>query len=166
MDKTILITLNGHAKPYALDVAAHARLEQYLDGAATRLHADPDRAEILADLERGIGDRLAGLPGASGRLVSLADIDQVIDAIGAVDAGHDPILTSPTGPAAPHGPASGRRLRRIRTGQQLVGVCTGLSAYSEIRVDWVRTLFVLATVFSAGIFAVVYLALAFILPVA
>ena len=42
---------------------------------------------------------------------------------------------------------------------------TGLAAYSEIRVDWVRTIFFFATLVTAGLFTVVYIAMAFILPV-
>ena len=48
----------------------------------------------------------------------------------------------------------------------MAGVCTGLAAYAEIDVAWVRTLFVFATILTAGIFLLVYVALAFILPVA
>ncbi len=63
-------------------------------------------------------------------------------------------------------PTRTRRLLRITQGQQMAGVCTGLAAYAEVRVDWVRTFFVLATVFSAGLFGLVYVALVFIMPVA
>lgn len=87
-------------------------------------------------------------------------MDGVLDEIGAVDTGPDPAPND--APARPRG----RRLQRIREGQQLAGVCNGLAAYSEIRVDWVRTLFLVATVLTAGLFALVYIALAFILPVA
>ena len=45
-------------------------------------------------------------------------------------------------------------------------MCTGLAAYSEIDVDWIRTLFVLGTLVTAGILGLVYIAMAFILPVA
>jgi phage shock protein PspC (stress-responsive transcriptional regulator) len=48
----------------------------------------------------------------------------------------------------------------------LAGVCNGLAAYSDLRVDWVRTLFVFATLLTGGLFVVVYIAMAFILPVA
>jgi phage shock protein C len=44
-------------------------------------------------------------------------------------------------------------------------VCHGLAAYSALRVDWVRTFFVLATLVTAGIFRLVYIALALILLV-
>jgi phage shock protein C len=60
---------------------------------------------------------------------------------------------------------SSRRLYRIREGQQLAGVCNGLAAYAELPVDWVRTLFVLGTLVTAGLLGLVYIALAFILPV-
>ena len=48
----------------------------------------------------------------------------------------------------------------------LVGVCNGLAAYADIRVDWVRTIFVFATLVTGGLFVVVYIVMAFILPVA
>ncbi len=44
-------------------------------------------------------------------------------------------------------------------------MCTGLAAYAELDGAWVRTLFVFATVVTAGMFGFVYLAFAFILPV-
>jgi phage shock protein PspC (stress-responsive transcriptional regulator) len=59
----------------------------------------------------------------------------------------------------------GRRLYRIREGQEIAGVCNGLAEYSELRVDWVRTLFVLGTLVPAGWLGLVYIALALILPV-
>ncbi len=160
MDKTILVGLNGHTQQFKLDADAHGRLEQYLDGAAARLGDNPDRTEILLDLERSIGDRLAALPSADA-VIGMAQIDAVLEQVGDVDAGKEP-------PAQPAGgmPRRQRRLQRIRTGQQLAGVCNGLAAYSEIRVDWVRTLFILATILTAGMFGLVYVALAFILPVA
>jgi phage shock protein PspC (stress-responsive transcriptional regulator) len=159
MDKTIQITLAGHAGPYRLEEDAYDRLSDFLERAALRLHDDPDRAEVLGDLERSVGDRLAASMGSGDRLVTAADIDGILEAIGTVDTGHD-------APREEIGPAPrARRLRRIREGQQLAGVCNGLAAYAELRVDWVRTFFVLATLVTAGIFGLVYIALAFILPV-
>ena len=45
-------------------------------------------------------------------------------------------------------------------------MCAGLAAYAELDVDWVRTFFVLGTLVTAGILGLVYIALAFILPIA
>jgi phage shock protein C len=159
MDKTIAISLNGHPEQYRLEQEAYDRLKQYLDRAASRLEHDPDRAEVLGDLERSVGDKLASLLGSGDRLVTATDIDGILEEIGAVDTGRDPVADeTDTRPRARH-------LHRIREGQQIAGVCNGLAAYADLRVDWVRTLFVLGTVVTAGLFGLVYVALAFILPV-
>jgi phage shock protein C len=160
MDKTIVINLSGHPEAYRFTEGAYDRLAEYLDRAATRLQDDPERAEVLADLERSVGDKLAALLASQDRLVSVPDIDGVLEQIGAVDTGQEPSADERDRPPRR------RRLQRIREGQWIAGVCTGLAAYSEIRVDWVRTLFIFATLFTAGGFALVYIALAFILPVA
>jgi phage shock protein C len=160
MDKTIVIGLSGHAERYRLNQDAYDRLAQYLDRAASRLRDDSDRAEVLRDLERSVGDKLAVLIGSDDRTVSAADIDGVLEEIGAVDTGNDPV------PEERRVRTRARRLHRIREGQKMAGVCTGLAAYADLPVDWVRTLFVFATILTAGVFALVYVALAFILPVA
>ena len=160
MDKTILIRLGGQPTQYRLDEAAYDRLSGYLDRAKRRLQDDPDRAEVLADLERSVGDRLAAVVGSDDRSVTAAEMDGVLEAIGAVDTGTD------TGPEADDAPPKKRRLMRIREGQQVAGVCNGIAAYSELGVDWVRTGFILGSLVTGGILVVVYIALALILPVA
>ena len=49
MNKVISIHLRGHA--YQLEEPGYNRLRAYLDEAASRLASDPDRAEIIDDLE-------------------------------------------------------------------------------------------------------------------
>ena len=71
-----------------------------------------------------------------------------------------PSRLQPRGRAAPQA-----KLQRIRKGQEIAGVCNGIAEYSQIRVDWVRALFVLATLLTGG-FLIVYIILAFVLPVA
>lgn len=159
MDKTITIGLTGQAGRFRLDEDAYERLEQYLARAALRLGDDADRAEVVGDLERSVGDRLGELVGSGDRLILATDIDRILDEIGTVDTGHDP-ATEPAS-ALPRA----RRLRRIRDGQAVAGVCNGLAAYADLPVDWVRTLFVLGTIVTGGILGLVYIALAFILPV-
>jgi phage shock protein PspC (stress-responsive transcriptional regulator) len=160
VDKTFLIELNGHPEPYRLDANAYQRLERYLERAASRLRVDPDQAEILGDIERSVGDKLAALLASGDRLVTVADIDGVLEQVGAVETGPEPP------PAATVKPPRPRRLQRIRTSQKVAGVCAGIAAYSQLDVDWVRTFFLFATVLTAGAFGLVYVALAFILPVA
>src|SRR3954447_4315777 len=113
MDKTITVTLTGHADQYRLEQDAYDRLARYLDRAASRLQDDPDRAEVLGDLERSVGDRLDALVGPDDRLVTAVDMDNILEEVGAVDIGHEP----GSGQADPK--PRRRRLRRIRQGQQI-----------------------------------------------
>ena len=96
--------------------------------------------------------------GADDRNVTVGDITAVLAEVGAVG---DDDGRPTAGAERPHR----RRLYRIREGQQIAGVCTGLAAYSEIRIDWIRTIFVLLAVVSAGLFILVYFVIAFVLPV-
>jgi phage shock protein PspC (stress-responsive transcriptional regulator) len=160
MDKTVVISLNGHAGPFRLEGDAYDLLSHYLDRAAARLPDDSDRAEVLGDLERSVGDKLVALLGSEDRVVTAADIDGILEEIGGFDTDSE----QGTDEGMPR--RRGRSLHRIREGKQVAGVCTGLAAYTDLDVAWVRTLFVLATVFTAGIFAVVYIVMAFVLPVA
>ena len=159
MDKTIVVGLAGHPGRYRLDEAAHDRLEQYLDRAATRLHDDPERAEVLGDLECSVGDKLAVLLGSGDRVLTGPDIAGVLEEIGAIDTGHDPQS------AEDRPRPRARHLQRIRQGQQVAGVCNGIAAYAQLDVSWVRLGFLAATTATARVFAIVYFALAFMLPV-
>jgi len=162
MDKTVTVSLNGHAGQFRLEGDAYDELSRYLDRAAARLPADSDRAEVLGDLERSVGDKLvaklAATPGSEDRIVTAAEIEAILEEIGGFEGDDE------------QGTDLGvlrrlRRLRRIRAGQQLAGVCTGLAEYAEIKVSAVRTVFLFATVLTAGGFALVYAVLAFLLPV-
>lgn len=157
MNKTLLVGLTGHADQFRLDEAAYERLARYLERAEVRLQDDPDRGEVVGDLERSIGDRLAALPADD--VVNALEMEAILDRVGAVDTGRDPE------PDATGGPPRKRRLVRIREGQEIAGVCTGLAEYTEVRLEWVRWFVVLATIFTGGILGLVYVALVVILPV-
>lgn len=159
MHTVITVSLSGHAQPYRMHEDAYDALHRYLHSARVSLGGDPGQAEVIADLEQSIAEKLAGRQAPVDRVVSGADIDAVLAAIGPV-GGTD---NHPT-PLADR-PRGRRRLYRIHEGQEIAGVCTGLAAYAELRVDWVRTIFVLLTLVSVGLFLLAYIVLAFWLPV-
>jgi phage shock protein PspC (stress-responsive transcriptional regulator) len=162
MQKLTQVTLSGHASAFPLDEKAVSALQAYLDRAQARLAGSPDRDEVLRDLEQSIGDKLfaqmAGAGGVIQREAVLGVLEQIgnVEPVGAAALPFDAHLAPPPGR---------RRLCRIQEGQAFVGVCQGLSAYTSIRVDWVRSLFVILSVFTAGVPALIYLVLAFVLPV-
>lgn len=160
MQRTTMIGLAGHTDQFRLDEAADTRLSDYLARAAVRLRDDPDGAEVLSDLERSVGDRLRTLIGSGDRVITANDMDAILQAIGAVDTGQEPA------PDASGLQPRRRRLQRIREGQEVAGVCTGIAAYAEVDVDWVRTVVILGTLVTGGILGIVYIALVLILPIA
>lgn len=160
MNKVILIDLDGQDHPFRIHEDAYDALSAYLDRARAGLTHDPDRAEVVGDLERSIGAKLTDRLGASDRIVTGADIEAVLADVGPVGAGDERPAQ-----AASERPRGRRRLARIREGQDIAGVCTGLSAYSEIDLGWVRTIFFFAILLTGGLFLVVYVVMAFVLPV-
>ena len=160
MQTVIQISLSGHSRSFQLDEEAYRSLRDYLDRARSRLKRDPDRDEILRDLEQSIGDKLVSLLQADNRIVNRREIESIVDQIGAVDAG-----TADAASGAASTPERPRRLCRIDEGKWIAGVCQGLAVYSSIAVEWVRTIFIVVTLFTGGIPIVIYLILMFALPI-
>jgi phage shock protein C len=162
MQTVIQISLTGHSTSFQLDEDAYRTLSEYLERARARLRRDPDRDEILRDLEQSIGDKLVELLRAETRIVSRAEIGAILERIGSVETGNAEAAASAGAGGASERP---RRLCRIEEGKWLFGVCQGLAAYSSITVEWVRAIFVIVSVFTGGIPILIYVVLMFVLPV-
>src|SRR5271157_5700431 len=86
MNKVIIINLNGNA--YQLEEDAYDALRAYLDTARARLEGNPDRDEIIADIEQAIAEKFRGSLGANKSVVLLSEVKAVIAEMGPVeDAG-------------------------------------------------------------------------------
>ncbi len=153
------VSLSGHSTPFQLDEEGYQSLRSWFARARSRLKRDPDRDEILRDLEQSIGEKFVALLHSSDRVIDAAEVAAVLRQVGTVDL--DP-GNEPPRHASPFRP---RRLCRILEGKWFSGVCVGLAAYSSIDVDWVRAIFVIATIFTGGVVILIYLALMFVLPV-
>lgn len=157
MKTVIHVSLSGHPRTFQVEEEAYQALQAYLDRARARLSRDPDHDEVLRDLEQSIGEKLGKSLRGDDRVVSRKEVDVVLEEIGAVDTGNgDAAETTPFDRP--------RRFCRIEEDKWLFGVCQGLSAYSDISVDWVRAIFVIGAVFTGGAVILIYLALAFVLP--
>jgi len=156
MDAKVSLQLSGHAAAFPATPEAQASLRRYLDEARTQLREDPDGDEIVRDLEVSIGDRLVGLRD-QGDPVTGTQMAAILSEVGAI---------SPTRAQTPvHGATRGRFFCRITEGKWFGGICLGIAAYGEFRVDWVRTVVLLLTLFTGGILGLVYLVLLLVLPV-
>ena len=83
MQKVISINLNGNA--YHVEEAGYDALIAYLDTAQRQLRDNPDRDEILADLEQAIAEKCRRFLSAHKTVVSAAEVDQIIKEMGPVD---------------------------------------------------------------------------------
>jgi phage shock protein PspC (stress-responsive transcriptional regulator) len=165
MNKVIIINLNGNA--YQLEEDGYDALRAYLDAARSRLASNPDRDEIIADIEQAIADKFRALLGANKTVVLGREVQAVIKEMGPIDDGSGSPEPQPGAAAGPTPAgattANPRRLYKIKDGAMVFGVCNGLAAYVNLDVTLVRLAFVLLTVFW-GFGALVYIVMAILLP--
>ena len=154
----IAITADLGGATLQLDQAAFDRLQAWLDDAARALAGNPDRAEILADLELAVvvQCRRRLPPGQS--IVTLAELTPALEEIGAVQAPATP------GAEAPRG--SPRPLQQVSEGAWISGVCQGLAQYFGMDVTLLRVIAVVLLVVSGGTMVLVYAVMMFLLPYA
>ena len=167
MQKVISINLNGNA--YQLDESGYDVLRDYLAGAERALDGNPDRQEIIADLEQAIADKCGKFLAPHKSVVTAGEVEQIVREMGPVDAagpegtaaGNDPSTDAKHAAATEGRP---RRLFRIPDGAMIAGVCTGLAAYLSIDVALVRIAFALTAFFTKGLGIVAYVVMMFVVP--
>jgi phage shock protein PspC (stress-responsive transcriptional regulator) len=173
MNKVITINLGGNA--YQLEEDGYNALRTYLETAAARLQGNPDREEILLDIERAIADKFRTLLASHKTVVETKEVTSVLAEMGPIEAGAETNDSTNAKDAAgstnqqkteerkqgdswPH-----RRLYRIDEGAMLAGVCNGIGAYVGVDPTLIRLAFVfLAVIWGTGVF--VYIVLALVIP--
>ena len=151
MYKVITINLNGQM--FQIDERAYETLRVYLEQAEAQLGANPDKSEIVRDLEQSVAEKFTRQLDLARTIVSTADVDQVLQEIGPVDggAGHATSDASAAGRTAAGGHAP-KRLYQIRQGAMLSGLCNGIAAYFGLDPTFVRIAFVAAAIVEIAVF--------------
>ena len=160
MERVVTINLNGN--PYQLEVPAYDAVRAYLERAEATLADNPDNAEVVRDLEQAIAEKCGSYLSAVKSVITAAEMTKILEEMGPVEGGAEGAAQDAQASAAAG--ARPRRLYRIREGAQIAGVCAGLGAYFDIDVNWMRVLFLVATVLTSGFFILVYIAMMFIIP--
>ncbi|MGE0582050.1 MAG: PspC domain-containing protein [Steroidobacteraceae bacterium] len=172
MRKVTLASLGGNT--YQLEDGAHEAIAAYLERAARTLAANPDRAEILVDLEQAIADKCDTFLGKHKDVILTNEAMQIVREMGPVMGGGDegaaapdaaPADATPAGAAPASERSRRKRLMRLPDEGMMGGVCSGVAAYFDIDVVWVRLAFVLL-VFSTGIWLFAWLAMLIVMPAA
>lgn len=158
MHKVTTINLNGRA--YQLEEDGYHRLQKYLQNASAALRDDPDKDDVLADIEQAVADRAERLLKHGKNVVTAEQITAILQQMGDVE-------TEPSDKASAKAADSAsprKRLFTIREGAVLLGVCRGIAAYMGIDVNIVRVCFVLLTVVTHGFGILAYVLLGIFLP--
>jgi phage shock protein PspC (stress-responsive transcriptional regulator) len=177
MNKVITVNLDGIA--YQIEEGGYEALRAYLESAAARLEHNPDREEILSDIERAIAEKFRAFLGSHKTVVATKEVAAVIAEMGPIEA--DPGEGAEPGQGAAGTPPGGsghgaageagaaarggtpRRLYRIHEGEMLFGVCNGIAAYMNFDPTFVRLAFVFLTLLW-GTGVLVYLVMAIVVP--
>ena len=88
MNKVIAINLNGNA--YQVEEAGYDALRAYLENASGQLASNPDKDEILADIEQSIADKFRALMGPHKTVLLEREVQSVIASMGPVEASAPP----------------------------------------------------------------------------
>jgi hypothetical protein len=84
MNKVITINLGGNA--YQLEEAGYDALRAYLEAAATQLAGNPDRDEILSDIERAIAEKFRAILASYKTVVETREVETVLKEMGPIDS--------------------------------------------------------------------------------
>jgi phage shock protein PspC (stress-responsive transcriptional regulator) len=161
MNKIISINLGGRA--YQLEENGYVLLKEYLEKAAERLSSDPDKAEIITDLEQAIAEKINRLMNAGKNVATNQEVETIIKEMGPVESpGEEKEENKKDGEEK----KPVKRLYRIYEGKMIAGVCTGLAAYFNIDVVVIRVVFILLTLLTQGAGIIAYIVLLVIVPIA
>lgn len=159
MERVVTINLNGNS--FQLEEPAYDALRSYISRAEAALASNPDKAEIVRDLEQAIADKCAGYLSPSKTVISSAEMATILEEMGPVegDTGEAPRAEGASASESPR-----KRLYRIKDRAVISGVCSGIGAYFDLDPNVIRLIFVLAALFTSGFVIVVYIILMFAIP--
>jgi len=163
MQKVITINLNGNA--FQIDERGYAALVAYLEQAEQKLAGNPDRAEILSDLEQAIAEKCQRFLSAQKNVVTAAEVDQIISEMGPVERPSEAATgEGATGGERARTTGAPRRLYLVKEGAMIAGVCNGIAAFIGVDATIVRIVFLILVFLTKGFWALVYGVLMFVIP--
>ena len=173
MKKTISVNIGGFI--FHIEEDAHDILLAYLADVQSRLDSE-DSHEIMVDIEARIAELFQQKITSSKEVVTLEDVNEVMDVMGTPDAYGEESNTKNKNDDAEYVEAeevgddhtyesdSGKkRIYRDPEDQKIAGVCSGLAHYFEVDPTWIRLGFVLSF-FTFGFSIPVYIVLWLVLP--
>lgn len=160
MNKTEQVSIGR--KGFVCDLDAYRILQMYLERSEKALGSDPDKKEIMADLELAMAAHLEEI--SAGLVVDKATAENVIQQMGEVEpaSGNE---TSEEDTDTPEGKKSllSSPIYKDKSRAVLDGVCAGIARALGIDPLWVRIAALVLTAITQGFGVVLYLVLSFIM---
>ncbi len=161
MNKTTSISLGKLF--FHIDEEAYRLLSEYLRKINQYLSNEESKEEIIADIEARIAELFTQHMKSDREVISVNDVNDVIAIMGQPEDYQVEDDEIPN-----HQPKSGttstKRLFRDPDNYYLGGVCGGLAQYLSIQVVWVRLLWVVFSIFTQGVFLLIYIILWIVTP--
>lgn len=154
-------TVNIGKMVFHIDEDAFIKLDQYLNAIQELLQNDPNKKDIIEDIEQRIAELLNDLISGKEQAVSIEHIEKIIVIMG------DPKEFSSENPTTYTDEGRKRaqkRLYRDPENKIIAGVASGLSAYFNIDPVIIRILFFALTFMGAGFPIPLYIILWIVLP--
>ena len=167
-----VLTISIHGTVFQIDEDASVALKSYLEALNAHFRHRPGGREVIQDIEDRMAELFQDKQANKGQVITLEEVRSVITVLGTPEAiaGYDTDAESPDAPNAPNMPGATarqplnrapkpiKRLYRDPDHRALGGVCSGLSAYLNVDVVWIRLLFVLV-LFAYGTSLLLYIIL-------
>ena len=160
MNKTININLAQIF--FQIDEAAFHKLKSYLDAIEKSLQQEDSKEEIINDIEARIAELFIERQANERQVITAKEVDEVIEIMGKPED----YLINDEETAETYQKAERKPLYRDLERGYLGGVSSGLDHYLNIDAVWIRLFWVLTTLFSSGIFALIYIILWIVTPAA
>lgn len=158
MKKALTITIAGTL--FTIEEDAYELLDRYLKSIQTYFGTNPDRAEIIKDIEARIAEQLIERQTPTGIVTSDA-VSELMSVMGKVEEFDGSVADTAEMPYE-----AKRRFFRNPDDVVISGVCSGIAAYFGLQALWVRIGFAILSLLSLGTALILYIALVLIIPMA
>lgn len=167
MNKTVTINISGII--FHIDEDAYDKLSKYLSTIKGYFTSNESGSEIIADIEARIAELLQAKVNQFKQVVLMADVDEVINALGKPEEFVDGETMNNSSSTSTHSESTAsagpikKRLFRDPDDKAVGGVCSGVALYFDVDVVWIR-LATFLLIFFGGLSLWVYIVLWIIIP--
>lgn len=164
MNKTVTINISGII--FHIEEDAYEKLSKYLSTIKGYFSNTDGGNEIMSDIEARIAEMLQGKVSAIKQVVLMADVDAVIETMGKPEEFAEGAETSSNKKEETYYTEAEpikKRLFRDPDNKTVGGVCSGIAAYFDVDIVWIR-LAMFLLIFFGGLSLWVYIILWIVIP--